>query len=544
MRYVLSVTIFFTCFIFGKTIYASSELVFDWVDDSHRLSWESEKTNTPTQWLLRSHGMPRQTTHQILQLTHQEGVQPTTDGEWFSIISKNQDDESISRHLLISIPGIENTVWQKTKIADGLLFQTQSLDGSFAVKQIIKAGAGDFRLDVVIEIINLSDSQLILDVPIQLTVGPGLGEQFVEGLGFAEKLYSFVQPLALIDQEVRFFDDDEFPSPERNIVKGDIEWGGLQSRYFALLIKPEKIKGADFVFQTVSAPEKNHLPSRYFPVAGFNIPIKSLEANATQVFRYSVFAGPKSRFALRSETAAYTEILFSGLWQWMRALSFGLLFAMETIHKMVPSWGLSIILLAIFVRILMYPIARRALMSQAAFVEVQKKIQPELALIKREYRGEEQSERILNLYKAHNVSPLAGLKPLLIVAIQIPIFVALFHVLGQAYELRDANFLWIATLAEPDKLFSFGFDLPIIGSNFNLLPFLMAITTLLTIKLSPAPAADESSQRRNVFFQVLMTLGFLLLFYPFPAGMVLYWTMANVLHLLQQFVVESYKQKL
>ena len=544
MRYVLSVTIFFTCFIFGKTIYASSELVFDWVDDSHRLSWESEKTNTPTQWLLRSHGMPRQTTHQILQLTHQEGVQPTTDGEWFSIISKNQDDESISRHLLISIPGIENTVWQKTKIADGLLFQTQSLDGSFAVKQIIKAGAGDFRLDVVIEIINLSDSQLILDVPIQLTVGPGLGEQFVEGLGFAEKLYSFVQPLALIDQEVRFFDDDEFPSPERNIVKGDIEWGGLQSRYFALLIKPEKIKGADFVFQTVSAPEKNHLPSRYFPVAGFNIPIKSLEANATQVFRYSVFAGPKSRFALRSETAAYTEILFSGLWQWMRALSFGLLFALETIHKMVPSWGLSIILLAIFVRILMYPIARRALMSQAAFVEVQKKIQPELALIKREYRGEEQSERILNLYKAHNVSPLAGLKPLLIVAIQIPIFVALFHVLGQAYELRDANFLWIATLAEPDKLFSFGFDLPIIGSNFNLLPFLMAITTLLTIKLSPAPAADESSQRRNVFFQVLMTLGFLLLFYPFPAGMVLYWTMANVLHLLQQFVVESYKQKL
>ena len=544
MRYVLSVTIFFTCFIFGKTIYASSELVFDWVDDSHRLSWESEKTNTPTQWLLRSHGMPRQTTHQILQLTHQEGVQPTTDGEWFSIISKNQDDESISRHLLISIPGIENTVWQKTKIADGLLFQTQSLDGSFAVKQIIKAGADDFRLDVVIEIINLSDSQLILDVPIQLTVGPGLGEQFVEGLGFAEKLYSFVQPLALIDQEVRFFDDDEFPSPERNIVKGDIEWGGLQSRYFALLIKPEKIKGADFVFQTVSAPEKNHLPSRYFPVAGFNIPIKSLEANATQVFRYSVFAGPKSRFALRSETAAYTEILFSGLWQWMRALSFGLLFALETIHKMVPSWGLSIILLAIFVRILMYPIARRALMSQAAFVEVQKKIQPELALIKREYRGEEQSERILNLYKAHNVSPLAGLKPLLIVAIQIPIFVALFHVLGQAYELRDANFLWIATLAEPDKLFSFGFDLPIIGSNFNLLPFLMAITTLLTIKLSPAPAADESSQRRNVFFQVLMTLGFLLLFYPFPAGMVLYWTMANVLHLLQQFVVESYKQKL
>lgn len=70
----------------------------------------------------------------------------------------------------------------------------------------------------------------------------------------------------------------------------------------------------------------------------------------------------------------------------------------------------------------------------------------------------------------------------------------------------------------------------------------MAFTTLLTIKLSPAPAADDSSRRKNAIFQVIMAAGFLLLFYPFPAGMVLYWTMANVLHLVQQFVVEHPKK--
>ena len=105
------------------------------------------------------------------------------------------------------------------------------------------------------------------------------------------------------------------------------------------------------------------------------------------------------------------------------------------------------------------------------------------------------------------------------------------------FELRDASFLWIATLAEPDRLFALGFDIPVLGSYFNLLPVLMAVSTLAAIGLSSPPAEDTKGKGRRTWMLVLMAFAFFVLFYPFPAGMVLYWTMANVLHIMQQGVV-------
>jgi YidC/Oxa1 family membrane protein insertase len=134
---------------------------------------------------------------------------------------------------------------------------------------------------------------------------------------------------------------------------------------------------------------------------------------------------------------------------------------------------------------------------------------------------------------------LAGLKPLLIVLIQLPIFVALYHLLGQHFELRDQPFLWMPSLAEPDQLFSFGFDVPFFGSYFNLLPAFMALTTLLTIKLSPAPAADDKAAWKQNLMLAGLAIGFFVLFYTFPSGMVLYWTAANVLHLLHAAVTKK-----
>jgi len=110
-------------------------------------------------------------------------------------------------------------------------------------------------------------------------------------------------------------------------------------------------------------------------------------------------------------------------------------------------------------------------------------------------------------------------------------------VLGQVFELRDASFLWIDTLAEPDRLFALGFEIPLLGSYFNLLPVLMAASTLMMIGMSSTPAAETENKKKQIWPLLLMTLVFFVLFYPFPAGMVLYWTMANVLHLIQQWVV-------
>ena len=226
-------------------------------------------------------------------------------------------------------------------------------------------------------------------------------------------------------------------------------------------------------------------------------------------------------------------LLFSGFWGWMNWVCQGLLWLLTVIHFVIPDWGLSIIFLALIVRIVLYPLSKKAMTSQLKFVAAQKEMLPELKEIKTNYKGGEQSERILQLYKAHNVSPFAGLKPLGIVLIQLPILIALFQVLGTAEALRDARFLWIGSLAQPDKLFSFGFNIPLLGSYFNLLPFLMSGFTLLSFKLAPAPTAEKKEQRLQNLFLVAMTLMFFFLFYSFPSGMVLYWTFANIFHIVQ-----------
>ncbi|MFZ4520890.1 MAG: YidC/Oxa1 family membrane protein insertase [Bacteroidales bacterium] len=235
-------------------------------------------------------------------------------------------------------------------------------------------------------------------------------------------------------------------------------------------------------------------------------------------------------------------VMFSGMWEWMRWLCFGLLYLLSFIHKLVPDWGTSIIVLALIVRIALYPLSRKAMISQKRFVDAQKLMSPELKEIKNTYKGGEQSERILQLYKKYKVSPIAGLKPLGIVLLQLPILIALFQVLGEAPELQGAGFLWIESLAAPDKLFSFGFNIPLLGSYFNVLPVLMSVFTLLSFKLAPTPTAEKKEQRVQLLFLIGMTLMFFFLFYSFPAGMVLYWTFANIFHIVQYRIMVRVKK--
>lgn len=454
-----------------------------------------------------------------------------------SLISLDRDGQAVSRHLAISTrPGLHWHVDSADSTpSSGMVRRWVSADGHWQLEQQLQRGDLPYRLSLTLELSRLSsENGAAMDPEPVLIIGPGLGEAPIEGLGIATRLYSYVEPVIGRSggaDRIEFDDGDHILS-----IPYEVTWAGLNSRYFALLLAPEEdTQIGKISFGLAGSPDAKQLPERYLPMVEFQLDGTPSEAGQSTIWQFEIFSGPKSRSALAGQMGVsdYTELLFHGLWRWMRTLSFALLRVLEWLYLVVPNWGLAICLLAVLVRVLLYPMARWALSSQQKFAEVQREIQPEMARIKKKYRGGEQSERILKLYEQHGVSPLAGLKPLLIVLIQIPIFVALFHVLGQAFELREASFLWMDSLAKPDQLFAFGIDIPFFGSYFNLLPVLVAITTLVTIKLSPAPAASDAERRRQNIFLGLMALAFFLLFYPFPSGMVLYWTMANVLHILQ-----------
>lgn len=371
--------------------------------------------------------------------------------------------------------------------------------------------------------------QHIGSTELSIVIGPGIGDEPVFGLGVADGLYSFTEVIFEESGEVERVRLLEAGESRR--LEGSYNWIGLHSRYFALALTPGA--GSGFTAATAQIPGDLH----HFPAApGFEtmlvlgLPVKDLgEAGEVWEGSWQVFGGGKSYDALVQSNLQ--SMLFSDLWQWMRWLTLGIMHVLYAVQSMVVNWGIAIICLAILVRLAIHPIAKKAMASQRRFAALQDIIQPEIREIKRQYKGGEQSERILHVYERNNISPLAGLKPLLIVAIQIPIFIALFHLLGQAFELRETSFLWMASLAEPDKLFAFGVDIPFFGSYFNLLPLLMSVTNILSIILSPTPADEGSGNVKKNLTLFFFALMFFLLFYSFPSGMVLYWTMANVLHL-------------
>ena len=457
--------------------------------------------------------------------------------EWTSLVTRSKGAE-ISRHL--DVLGVN---WNQDSLRSqgdkaGLVTSVMSQDGRLELRRQLNMVPGEPWFRFGLEFINHSSSPLVLEQKLGLQLGPGLGEYPVKGFGIADTLYSFVEPVSFSEGEglQRFPFENELADKGYDV--NSASWAGLQSRYFALLLIPEDASQSLGGVRIFSGSKSPDLPPRYLPKVTIELELGTLLPKSTIERKYIIYVGPKSKEALVNDDYDFSALLFPDLWQWMRSLSFTILWVLGIIHAVIPSWGLAIIVLAVCVRLLMYPLAQRALKSQQIFLRVQKAMQPELVAIKKNYKGGEQSERILQLYEQHNISPLAGLKPFLMVLIQIPIFVALFNVLGQVFELRAASFLWIDTLAEPDRLFSLGSTIPLLGSYFNLLPVLMAVSTLLMISMSSIPtSSDSENKNRKIWGQLLMAFAFFVLFYPFPAGMVLYWAMANILHLIQQWYV-------
>ncbi|MBN1980677.1 MAG: membrane protein insertase YidC [Chitinivibrionales bacterium] len=224
--------------------------------------------------------------------------------------------------------------------------------------------------------------------------------------------------------------------------------------------------------------------------------------------------------------------LFSSLWFWMRWLCYGLLFILDFLMKIVPVPGVAVMLLSPTVKILMYPLTRLALIWQQDVERKKSLITPLIQQIKAQWRGQEQHERILAMYKEQGIHPLYSLKSLLSAAIQIPIFFAAYHMLQENVALRGVGFLWIDDLSRPDALFRLPLAMPYFGSTFNLLPFIMSIISIVTSLLHRSHSLSLSLHRRQQLNLYGLAALFFILFYPFPAGMVLYWTMNNVVALL------------
>lgn len=291
-------------------------------------------------------------------------------------------------------------------------------------------------------------------------------------------------------------------------------WTGFRNRFWGLLARPEQPLSTEFA-------GTDSEPALVFATD------PSLET------RLSLYLGPIEPQALHSADPELEGLMYAGLWFWLRWICQGLYWLLGVIHALVPHWATAIVLLSIAVGILMRPLSRIADRLQDQVHRTEAKLAPELAGIKAKYRGAEQSERMIALYKKHGVHPLYSLKSLVGVAVVIPVFIGAFDMLAGNIWLSEQRFGWIDDLARPDALAPLPFAIPFFGAQFNALPFIMTGLSLWASSLHRHEAMEPAAQRRHRINLALMALAFLALFYTFPAGMVLYWTANNALSVIK-----------
>jgi len=307
---------------------------------------------------------------------------------------------------------------------------------------------------------------------------------------------------------------------QQSLESGAIEfagrWVGLRNRFYAVALS--NIEAGQVVVENERENEPHILIS---PVPG------------EPGISFRLYAGSVDQATLHAADPVLSRMLYASLWDWLRWLCFGMAWLLATIDSVVGNIGLSVILLSVVVKFLMTPLTKAADRLQASVNETAALLQPEIVSIKRDFRGEDAHNRILAVYKQHGVHPLYTMKSLAGFLIQIPVFIAAFDMLGDSFALHEASFLWITDLSKPDQWLMLPVTLPFFGSHLNLLPCLMTALTLLASALQKEAVLTPElirQQRTRLFW---MAGVFFLLFYTFPAGMVLYWTTNNMLALVR-----------
>lgn len=332
------------------------------------------------------------------------------------------------------------------------------------------------------------------------------------------------------------FGKNEIPSDSFGVET--LDWAGVNDQFFTTMIRAEepystKIWGSRFPV-VVEDDEAASLKKRMFAAEmGVGLPDLTLNPGDQQTLRYSIYLGPKEFSRLkglgedREEVMHYDAIpIFGFLFGWaIKPLASWLIMGLVALNGLVGNFGISIIIVTILIRLLIWPVYAKSARSMKRM----SKLTPLMKEIKEKYADDPQkvNQETMKLYQTYGINPLGGCLPMFI---QLPVFLAFYRMLWSAVELRHESFLWVDDLSMPDYLFTIpGLEIP-----FNLLPILMGLTSFIQIAITPK-TGDKTQQMIFMF----MPLIFLVICYNFAAALALYWTTSNAFSILQTWLMNK-----
>ena len=300
-------------------------------------------------------------------------------------------------------------------------------------------------------------------------------------------------------QKVPFSDIDKGKLPSKKSGDG---WIAIIQHYFVAALLPTDKVQRDFY--------TSRLAEDLYSV-GVKIPIGPIAPGATARVTVPLYAGPQDQDHLKALEPGLELVVDYGLFS---VIAKPLFWVLKLFHSWLGNWGLAIILLTVVIKLIFFPLSAASYRSMAKM----KLVTPRLMKLREQYADDKAklNQAMMDLYRTEKINPLGGCLPILV---QIPVFIALYWVLFESVELRNAPFyLWIKDLSAPDPWY--------------VLPTLMMVSMIVQTKMNPTPPDPVQAK-----VMMIMPFVFGVMFYFFASGLVLYWFVNNILSILQQWQI-------
>jgi len=357
---------------------------------------------------------------------------------------------------------------------------------------------GRYAIDVRHHVENIGTSPLQPSVYLQLMRDGNKPE------GESGMYYTFTGP-AVYSQASKFQKLD-FADIEKKkasfVASADNGWVSMIQHYFVSAWVPKEGVARENYARAV---DKN------LYAVGMITPLAVVAPGASASVQSTLYVGPQDQRALEQIAPGLELVVDYG---WLTFIAKPLFWLLQFLHGLVGNWGWAIVLLTVLIKAAFYPLSAASYRSMAKMKEVT----PRLMALREKYGDDKQKLNVamMELYKTEKINPLGGCLPILV---QIPVFIALYWVLLASVEMRNQPWmLWVKDLATPDPWF--------------ILPLLMMATMWIQYKLNPTPPDPVQAK-----VMAVMPFIFGVMFFMFPAGLVLYWLVNNILSIAQQWYV-------
>jgi YidC/Oxa1 family membrane protein insertase len=395
-----------------------------------------------------------------------------------------------------------------------LSFSTE-VPGKVRLTKIFTVESDSYAYDLEIQLENLSGEKLVDQL--------GVSFYYIPYSSNPHESYNQSQLTFSNKGSLKYLQPKNLTKPDA-VPKPPYDWVGYENNYFLQAVIPLSEGGYEIIPRVIDL-EKGLIQTVYL-----TDPLE-IEANQTKSVKLRLYSGPKKLDRLNQAGHNLSDAIDYG---WFTFLAKPLLVVLTWFYSFTHNYGVAIILLTVIIKIIFWPLTHKSYTS----MQKMKKIQPKIAQIREKFKDDKEklNQELMQVYKTYKVNPMGGCLPM---ALQIPVFFALYRMLNAAVALRHQPFiLWVHDLTAPDRLnLGFSVNLPFIGelNGIPVLTILMGVSMFLQQKMTPS-SGDPRQEKIMLIMPVMFTFFFL----NFPAGLVLYWFVNNILSIAQQYWINRH----